>query len=359
VTADTRSFAELQALRYPPAPGDGVCGTELLDRAYRSAGFSTPSDLARTPPGWRPRRRFSNSKTIYPSVGKSPLPAALTDPADVAARVAEVTGGGYWSPSPMAMRAFDLFTDIAVGKCTSPQPSAELRTLVDDKLVIKNGAAYLVCDGGGRAEADPWPGWARPAGWLRPKQWKPGDRRTDMPVDEQRKEIRKLRLTRMPVDEQLERVKEIHRDLLATGMPDGITFPEKVMATFTRARKRGEVALPAWAWAALVNATLAVGMHPISRRTAASRMAKLLEDEELVMTRAPHTRYDPQARDFVTTPAAYAIPKPGLRGVVQRHRARRAARKAGAPPPSPKAEIAWRLQVEHWRERDHEAGWGA
>ena len=303
----------------------------------------------------RERDGFSTTKIFYPSSGKSASPRPLTDPEEICNRIADLAGHGHWTASAASIAAQELLLTIgsisaqnaaATGRAAVTrdqiigllQPSPvrglgtcpELDTHFADGLITPDGnGGVLICAapaGNGTPEKS-YPGWAGPVAGL------PHVKRGDQ---------QKLFLA-------------IVADLTRDGIPDGIRLPDDTQQTFARDRKRGtEITLPAWAWAVIFNTKyLPSGFHPISRRTASNRLAELRDAGELVMTRVSKTRLDLRTGRWKTTPPSYALPRPGLRGVIQRFKARvRAATTRQGP------SEAWRLQAERWRWRDLEAGWG-
>lgn len=301
----------------------------------------------------RAERGFSTPKIFYPEGGKSVPGDPLTDPAAILQRIAELTDYGPWTTSPAAIQAREIALAIAAiaaenaaanGEFTvGPQEMAallagpasrglgtrpELDTLYADGIITRAGNGRVaICGppGHGKAEKS-YPGWDGPAAGLR----------------------------HVPVADQQKRFLYITQRLAADGLPDGIRFAPDIEAAFTADRKKGDITLPAWAWAVLFNQSLSEGEHPISRRTAANRLGELRDAEQLVMTRVSRTRLDLKTGRWHTTPSSYALPRPGLRGVAQRLKARMRVATTRQGPPE-----AWRLQAERWRWRDMEAGWGA
>lgn len=301
----------------------------------------------------RAERGFSTPKIFYPEGGKSSPGTALTDPESILQRITDLTGSGHWTASAASVRAQELALAIgsiaaqraaACGDATvSPEQIAdllapspvrglgtrpELDTLYADGIITRAGNGRVaVCGppGHGKAETS-YPGWEGEARGLH----------------------------HVAVPDQQERFMQITSRLAADGLPAGIRFADDIETQFTRDRARGDVTLPAWAWAVLFNQSLGEGEHPVSRRTAASRLAELRDAQKIVMTRVSRTRLDLRTGAWHTTPSSYALPRPGLRGVAQRFRARV---RAATTRPGPSE--AWRLQAERWRWRDLESGWGA
>jgi hypothetical protein len=294
-------------------------------------------------------RGFSTRKIFYPEGGKSAPGRPITSPEAILKRIADLTDFGPWTRSTESVTARELA--IAIASIAAQRAAAtgdftvgrdqiadllaasvirglgicpELDTLYADGIITRAGEGRIaICGppGHGRAEKT-YPGWSGPATGLR----------------------------HVSVADQQKRFLYIAQRLTEHGLPEGVGFPADIDDEFQRDRERGEITLPAWAWAVIFNQSLAIGEHPVSRRTAGSRLGELRAAGQLVMTRISKTRLNLVNGCWHTTPASYALPRPGLQGVMQRFKAKvRAATTRQGP------SEAWRLQAERWRWRDMEA----
>ncbi len=260
----------------------------------------------------RIERGFSTPRVFYPEGGKSVAGPLLTQPEDIIERVNDLAGYGPWTTSASAIRARELAFAIAAiaaqhaaatGDYTvGPEDIAdllaasaarglgtrpELDTLYADGIIGRAGNGRIAVTG--------------PAGHGKPEKSYPG---WDGPV---------TGLRHVPRADQHKRFLHITAHLVADGLPEAVRFPPDVESAFEQDRNRGsEVTLAAWAWAVIFNQSLSPGEHPISRRTAANRLAELRDAEELVMTRVSKTRLDLRTGRWHTTPSSYALPRPGL-----------------------------------------------
>lgn len=298
------------------------------------------------------------------SVGSTTSPnpwKILADPGAISARRAELAGAGPWSASPAAHDAWELLNAIGAQSlentavtgpvvtrgqlatllAASRDGAQSLATLQRDGLVatLPDGSAALAEPPANPATA-PWPGWEGPD-----------------PATTQ--------LRHMPVAWQREQVEDIHRRLLAEGLPPGLWLPPHHRQAFEAGLARGAAVLPQWAWAWCLNRRIPHDRHPVSRRTVANRLADLGEQGRLVCKRPACCRFDPGLWRFTVIPAAWAVPAPGLRGALQRAHAkarmRRIIREAGKPRAQDERahgegpSQAWRLQQARWAWRDREA----
>jgi hypothetical protein len=297
-------------------------------------------------------------KIYFPSKGgKSAAGDPLTTPEQIDARLRDVTSGGTWTPSPEATAAYRLLNAIGAismqNAVISDQPAVTIAQ-IGDLLAESRAAGLGMCPELETLYADRLIGGDGAGGVLVLGPPRKRDKHA------QRKYLGWDRgpvagLPYLKRGELMRHVEQLHARLLASGFPPGAGFPDDITAQFERDRDHGQVCLPWWAWETLANLSLPAGKHPVSGRTVANRVAELVEDGRLVMTRAPRTRLT--GGTWVTTSAAYAAPRPGLAGVAQRMRAR--IRRALTPEERARRPTdAWRELAERWRFRDAENGWG-
>lgn len=281
---------------------------------------------------------------------------AITDPARLDRRRRDLVQGGPWTGSPEAKDAHDLLCAIIAVQIENtatrddpvlsrvqltgllraePGPGrndAALNTLLNDWLLtLTQSGGCAVLEVPPDPSADPYPGWQGPDPASLPKRRK---------------------LPHLKTAGQRALLLRLYRQLQADGLPEGLHLSPGGEQDYAKARKHGAVALPAWAWAWLVNRNLPEGRHPVSRWTASRRLAELDAAGQLVRVKRARVRFDPQGWAFRCRPAWWALPGPSVRAERRRKR-----RKSLVPDlvGGVARSVAWRLQQARWQFRDQQA----